>query len=304
MSSALRCTVIMVRQIVWMYHLLVTVKFRIQRRLFRKSQAQTEFRILLFHEVAKCEEERFASQIDACSRDWTFTNPAALGKSEVTSSASTQRSLVLTFDDGYVSSFDVAQTVLNPRGIKAIFFIIPEFVDLVDIDEQVQFIRTKLFPKQRLNHIPPHLRSMSWEQVVQLCRQGHMIGSHSLSHTRLSDISGIDEFAREIVDSRRVIEEKTEQKVEHFAYPFGDLRSISPTALKIAREHYKFVHSGLRGNNSPLSSIRVLRRETVSPWDPVGFETAVLAGADDSRYRTALSILDNWTQFSSKSSMQ
>ena len=96
------------------------------------------------------------------------------------------------------------------------------------------------------------------------------------------------------------IEQVIKKKVDHFAFPFGNLSSMSLRALQMARDNYKFVHSGLRGSNYQIPAENVLRRETIFPWDPKGFESAVLSGAGDSRFRRSLSVLDCWADEISK----
>jgi peptidoglycan/xylan/chitin deacetylase (PgdA/CDA1 family) len=59
---------------------------------------------------------------------------------------------------------------------------------------------------------------MSWEQVADLKEQGHIIGSHTLTHPNLAKISK-DEMRYEIVDSKRIIDQKLDTDTIHFSYP-------------------------------------------------------------------------------------
>ena len=288
------------KKIVWFYHLLITTIFRIKRFVRLIRLRNSDRRIMLFHEVDISEEKRFTEQIENCSKKWNFINPDKLDVEKNGITTLDSRELILTFDDGFSSDFRIAQNVLNPRGIKAIFFIIPEFVSLATEGDQTRFISQQLFPGTKPSRVPTHLRSMNWEQVSLLSQQGHTIGSHSYSHKRLSAITNEDELAHEIVDSGRSIENVIKKKVDHFAFPFGNLSSMSLRALQMARDNYKFVHSGLRGSNYQIPAENVLRRETIFPWDPKGFESAVLSGAGDSRFRRSLSVLDCWADEISK----
>jgi len=284
------------KSIIWLYHLLITVNFRIKRFLRLMALRNFDRRILLFHEIDIANEDRFIAQIDSCSKNWSFIDPNKFELEMDELSPPRKKELILTFDDGFSSDFRVAQNVLNPRGIKALFFVIPEFVNLKTEEDKSHFVTSRLYPGAKPSRVPAHLRSMNWEQISILSRQGHTIGSHSLSHKRLSNISEEEELAREIVRSGQLIEEVIDKKVEHFAFPFGNLSSISLQALQLARENYKYVYSGLRGSNYEISAGLVLRRETLYPWDPKGFESAILNGAGDSRFKGSLSVLDNWCQ--------
>src|SRR5207248_1019726 len=59
---------------------------------------------------------------------------------------------------------------------------------------------------------------MSWEQIRELQRQGHLIGAHTLTHPNLAHVPA-DEMAREVAESKRRLEEVLEAPVRHFSYP-------------------------------------------------------------------------------------
>jgi peptidoglycan/xylan/chitin deacetylase (PgdA/CDA1 family) len=292
-----------VKRLIWLYHFLIVTMHRLSNQL-SSSSLESDFRILLYHEIDRCEDNRFAEQLDSCGEKWNFIDPNSLKNMFTNQQLEVSPKVMLTFDDGTSSDFRVAQEILNPRGIKAVFFVIPEFVDLVSDNDQEDFIANKLYPGVRnRRRIPLHLRSMDWNQIKILSSQGHSIGSHTTSHRRLSELDNRDDLQLEIVQSKKIIENAIGNKIEHFAFPFGNLSSISPIALKIACDNYNFVYSGLRGSNLMLQRTNVLRRETVHPWDPIGFETAVLDGAADSKYRKGLSIIDSWNSSSAFNGM-
>ena len=62
---------------------------------------------------------------------------------------------------------------------------------------------------------------MSWSQIRELDAAGVEIGSHSLSHPRLT---GLDDKAlqTELTDSRLALEDKLGKPVTSFAYPYGE----------------------------------------------------------------------------------
>ena len=43
--------------------------------------------------------------------------------------------LMITFDDGFFSNRDIAEKILNPMGIQALFFVVSDFVNIDDHDE-------------------------------------------------------------------------------------------------------------------------------------------------------------------------
>jgi peptidoglycan/xylan/chitin deacetylase (PgdA/CDA1 family) len=59
---------------------------------------------------------------------------------------------------------------------------------------------------------------MDWQDVGKLIKEGHMIGSHTLTHPNLAYLNPEDQ-KKEIFDSKKIIEEKTNIKIIHFSYP-------------------------------------------------------------------------------------
>jgi peptidoglycan/xylan/chitin deacetylase (PgdA/CDA1 family) len=62
---------------------------------------------------------------------------------------------------------------------------------------------------------------MSWDQLRSLSDSGHEIGSHSMSHAILP-LCTSEEIAREVGESRRILESRLDTRVESFCYPNGD----------------------------------------------------------------------------------
>tara|TARA_B100001250_G_C19625694_1_gene711420 strand:+ start:91 stop:963 length:873 start_codon:yes stop_codon:yes gene_type:complete len=188
---------------------------------------------------------------------------------------------VLTFDDGFYSNYTFAKEVLNPLGIKAIFFVVTEFIDSHRKNRSVQeeFIKKNYFlgklPSDiNINQIQP----MSWENLSELVSMGHTIGSHTKSHLRLSEIDKENLLKEEIIDSGNRIEEMLKIKVEHFAFPFGDIKSINKGALDIARTRYNYIFSGVRGRNIFGTDPLTIRRESLNPGDSYSYNRFIAAG--------------------------
>lgn len=60
---------------------------------------------------------------------------------------------------------------------------------------------------------------MNWEQARKLAEQGHIVGSHTLTHPNLAHVKNEESLRREIVESRREIEDAIGSPVSHFSYP-------------------------------------------------------------------------------------
>jgi len=75
--------------------------------------------------------------------------------------------------------------------------------------------------------VPEFAGMMSWDQVRELHRDGHEIGSHSLTHPLLPDLPD-DRVEEEVVSSRRELARQIGGDVPSFCYPNGsyDARTL------------------------------------------------------------------------------
>ncbi|MGH9482380.1 MAG: polysaccharide deacetylase family protein [Terriglobales bacterium] len=161
-------------------------------------------------------------------------------------------SVTLTFDDGYADNFEVAAPILDQLEFSATFFL-PTGI----IGRRVRFGWDAKLPAA-----PPLL---SWDQVRQLHRAGFGIGSHTVTHARLSETRGAA-LDFELAASRRQLELELGEPVREFAYPFGGAADCDATAREaVRRAGYRCCfscHGGLvAAHESPFH----LRRFAVSP---------------------------------------
>jgi peptidoglycan/xylan/chitin deacetylase (PgdA/CDA1 family) len=108
----------------------------------------------------------------------------------------------VTFDDGYLDNVLLSLPVLERRGVRATFFLVPSLLG--------RTLRTR--------HGEEPL--MTPTQARELVERGHEVGSHGLSHARVAGLPR-DRAWQEIADSRRALEDLVQAPVTSFAYPFG-----------------------------------------------------------------------------------
>ena len=104
------------------------------------------------------------------------------------------RSLLITFDDGHESDLIVAAPELARRNLHAIFFVVWSYLER-----------------------PGYL---SRDQVIELRAQGFEIGSHGLTHTRLTQINSA-EASNELIESKRRLEDLLQEPIAGLALPCG-----------------------------------------------------------------------------------
>jgi len=256
-----------------------------------------KLRVLLFHDIAKKDFDRFKEILVWLSKEWNFISANDFEKMINGDKQIIGNNLLLTFDDGFLSDYYVAKEILNPMGIPALFFIITEFCRMEDEKKQKLFLEENLYPKWKGEIIPAHrdeLVNMSIENIKYLIKSGHKIGYHTASHQRLSNIKENSELENEIIIGANKLELLLNIQINHFSFSFGDLDSFNQQALKLAKSRYKFVYTGMRGNNSKHLNPLAIRRDTIAVTDSNNLVGSFLLGAVDFVYEKKFNIYESW----------
>lgn len=127
----------------------------------------------------------------------------------------------LTFDDGFDDFYQEAFPVLSQHRFPATVFLVSGYCG-----------RTNDWPGQ-----PPSAGSrplLSWSKIAELHRCGIRFGAHTVTHPRLPELAWKD-AAREILDSKKQIEDRIGAAVTTFAYPYGE---ESPRLRTLVAEHF------------------------------------------------------------------
>jgi peptidoglycan/xylan/chitin deacetylase (PgdA/CDA1 family) len=256
---------------------------------------EDSLRVLIYHDIAPEEEAQFAAQLRWLARSWRFLSTEQFEALVSGEEPVRGRNLLLTFDDGFASQRRVAERVLTPMGIRALFFAVSDFVSMVDRDEARRFIARNIQPGCNAHELPAHMCNMGWSDFEAVLGQGHSVGAHTRSHARLSQVKAELDLEREIISSADLLAGRLGVSIEHFAYTFGDIGSFSPKALAVARRRFRFVYSGLRGDNARGVSPFALRREAVSVGDSPALLGAYVEGMADFHYARSRAQLASWT---------
>jgi peptidoglycan/xylan/chitin deacetylase (PgdA/CDA1 family) len=126
------------------------------------------------------------------------------------------RCLVVTFDDGYLSTLTVAAPILERLGVPGTLFV-PS--DYIGSDEPMGWpgIERWLHGPHREELVP-----LSWDDVRTLAGTGWEIGSHTCSHPHLTALAD-EKLAHELCDSRVAIGAELGDDPNSIAYPYGDV---------------------------------------------------------------------------------
>jgi peptidoglycan/xylan/chitin deacetylase (PgdA/CDA1 family) len=146
-----------------------------------------------------------------------------------------ERSVVVTFDDGWLDNYIHAYPVLKKYNINAAIFLITDRVEKAS--EKVQ---------NMIGEIPSHDESkelvdggeaykvvMGWELIKDMRNSGLVeFYPHTKSHKRCTTLSG-DELADEMIGSKDIIEQRLNMMVSYFCWPYG---SYNETSIKSAKD--------------------------------------------------------------------
>jgi|CXWL01.1.fsa_nt_gi peptidoglycan/xylan/chitin deacetylase (PgdA/CDA1 family) len=254
------------------------------------SPATGSLRILNFHETPRNLHSVFNQLLKLLREDHGVLSPhnaEAVLKGEASEfNAQGKAPCLLSFDDGFRSNYFLAREVLEPLGLRALFFVCPGLIDLEPEVQRKSIARNIRLDISTADKAEFEQELMSWEEVKTLAAAGHVIGSHSWSHARLSELDRA-ELEAEVGEAARLLNTKLGRQPRWFAHPFGNVASVNSAALACVAAHHHFCRSGVRGLNTPRTPAVGLLSQTIDLSSPLHYQLAVAAGALDFRYRSA-----------------
>jgi len=140
---------------------------------------------------------------------------------------------IISFDDGDLSMYAIVYPLLKELGIKATFFIVPNYVGEVGY--------------------------MNWDQMREMAQYRTLGGerlfyfeSHSLRHSRLGELSEED-VIYELSESKRIIEEHLESPVTVIALPFGSGAQEDHVIRAAQESGYSMIRTSTPGAMNPTT---------------------------------------------------
>jgi peptidoglycan/xylan/chitin deacetylase (PgdA/CDA1 family) len=153
------------------------------------------------------------------------------------------RSLVITFDDGYRSVYDEAFPILQRYNMSATVFLTARE-------------KEKATPTGRL----PSLENrpmLAWREIQEMHRWNIDFGAHTLTHPDLTRLPG-DQIEAQVYRSKMIIEDALGVSVDCFAYPYG---RYDRQSREIVRQHFTCACSDklglISGGSDPYALERV-----------------------------------------------
>jgi peptidoglycan/xylan/chitin deacetylase (PgdA/CDA1 family) len=164
-----------------------------------------------------------------------------------------EKSVHVTFDDGFVGVLEHALPTLKRLGMPATLFALPRRAGLTN-----EWMHRGGSPRRAL---------LSPAQLSLLADEGITVGSHTCAHVRLPQVPA-GEAKQEITDSKSELESMLGREVRHFAYPYG-LFSEAVREM-VVDAGYRSACSTRSGFNRPGEDPFLIRRIDVAgtdkPW--------------------------------------
>jgi peptidoglycan/xylan/chitin deacetylase (PgdA/CDA1 family) len=154
-------------------------------------------------------------------------------------------SVVLTFDDGFRNVVENALEPLARNQFRAIQFLVADLVGKTNEWEQHDGEAREPL--------------MDGAQVREWLAAGHEIGSHTLTHPRLTRLA-LGAAREEITASKKALEDRFGRAIEHFCYPYGDWNE--PVRDLVGEAGYVTACTTVFGVNSASTGPHELRRIT------------------------------------------
>lgn len=191
--------------------------------------------------------------------DWT----TILFKDLATPHSLPEKSIVLTFDDGYKDNFQGAFLPLLEHNMKASWFITTDCIG---------------GHAQWLGKISQQSQMLDATQLLEMHSAGMEIASHTCSHPDLSRLSYDQQFA-EFNSAKKILENLLSAPVTSLAYPFGRFNADSlPAAEHAGYSLACTTRPGWFGSeNNPF----LVRRIAIFSGDSPGILARKLAYADN-----------------------
>ena len=116
------------------------------------------------------------------------------------------RAIVITFDDGYENFHEFALPALREHQFPALVYVVSGL-----LGKTAAWLDPTGLPPAPL---------MSAARIRDLRRAGIQIGSHTVTHPRLDQLS-TPAARRELADSKSALEDVLGEQVNHLCYPYG-----------------------------------------------------------------------------------
>lgn len=226
----------------------------------RHALKRPRVHFLYLHHVFEDEEAGFRRILEEVARSHSFIDYSE-AVTRVRRGQIDRPYVTFSFDDGLKSCLRAGE-ILNEYDARACFFVCPTMPEEKDLGRIEKFCREQL-------DMPP-TEFLSWADMEQLVSWNHEIGSHTMSHRRLSELDS-EALEYELGRSREELSARF-GNVRHLAWPFGRFFHMKRIAADaVFRVGYESCASAERGahvsaSGDSFSALCIRRDQLIAAW--------------------------------------
>jgi peptidoglycan/xylan/chitin deacetylase (PgdA/CDA1 family) len=159
------------------------------------------------------------------------------------------RAAVITFDDGYLDNWVCAYPLLKKHGLRAVVSVVTERAELARDAMRPRMDAGAASPDTRKDERGPE-GFLSWRELKAMTDSGVFeVASHTHTHRDFQRERPYADLRQELIESRRLIEERLGVWTGAVFWPWGDCeREWSKTA---AEAGYRMAFTTRAGANAP-----------------------------------------------------
>jgi peptidoglycan/xylan/chitin deacetylase (PgdA/CDA1 family) len=266
-------------------HLVKAILGRTEYALSGLKMPANELLVLNYHGTQKKYLASFEKQLDLLQKHFEFVSPEYLDHHYSGKADTGKPKVLITFDDGIKNNIHAAK-ILAKRGIKALFLILPGFVDCPENKQHDYFI-TNIRPiiNTAIDHLPEDTTALSWQELQQILAMGHSLGSHSYTHTLVTGKFSREELENEIIASKKRIIVMAGTAVNSFCGPNNSLLSCGKMEMQLIKQEYRYFLSTFPGSNAENKDPLFVKRSNVEAFWMKGAFIRAIGNWDRKRWQ-------------------
>ena len=264
--------------------------FRLGKRIQRICFGPDHVRAVNYHGTPEDRIDDFERQLRFYSRHFEPVDKARLEDLLAGGRRCGKPGLLISFDDGLLSNYEIAAPLLEKYGFAGWFFVPVALIGdphLAGDPEHRERIRSRhqIDVSGEAREKPAF---MSWEQVRDLDRR-HVLGCHTMNHCRLYETLTEEKLRLEILESKAELEKRLAHEVDTFCWVGGEEDTYSRRAAEwIAEAGYRFSFMTNRCPITAGTSPMQLQRTNIEadwPMPQVRFYMSGVMDVADTRKR-------------------
>jgi peptidoglycan/xylan/chitin deacetylase (PgdA/CDA1 family) len=202
-----------------------------------------------------------------------------------------ERAILMTFDDGFLSSYETAITILKKYKIKAIFFIPTKILELKTEFDMLSFTNSNIYYNKSTKSNRDEYLFINVRQLNDLVDHGHFIAAHTHNHVIIKNITDDSGVITELINPKNVLSNYVKQKWEVFAFPVGTEKQVSRYIYSHIKSKYDYCFTTLVGINRFNTDRHCLHRFNLPPDSTLSYLDSVLKGSFNFYYGLKMFIL-------------